>query len=114
MKAIEASGIELITEVDMVLEIRRISPARLIEGGAAMLQAEKQNHQKVIEGNKLNIPFVKYIPRELIVSYVILAKANIHDEQSPCEIKIRNAPCQPQVVFDIIPAVARPMWATEE
>ncbi len=59
---------ELIIETDIVLLIKKISPARLMEGGAAILQAEKQNHQKVIEGNKANIPFVKYIPREFTVS----------------------------------------------
>lgn len=50
------------------LEMRRISAPRFIEGGAAILHAEKQNHQKVKEGKRVIMPLVMYIPRELIVS----------------------------------------------
>jgi len=38
--------------------INRISPKRLIEGGAAMLHAENRNHQKVMWGNIIMIPLV--------------------------------------------------------
>lgn len=79
-----------------------------------MLQAEKQNHQNVIEGKKVNNPLARYILRDLTVSYVILARENIHDEQSPWAISIAKAPCHPHCVLDIIPAVARPICLTEE
>lgn len=49
---------------DRDLVIRRISDPKLMEGGAAMLHAEKQNHQNVREGNKVIIPFVKNILRD--------------------------------------------------
>lgn len=55
-------------EEDIDLEIRRISAPKFIEGGAAMLQAEKQNHQNVREGKKVIIPLVMYMPRDEIVS----------------------------------------------
>lgn len=86
----------------------------MIEGGAAILQAEKQNHQKVKEGNIVRKPDVRYILRDCVVSYVMLAKENIEDEQNPCAISIVRAPCQPHLVFDIIPPVARPICLTEE
>lgn len=63
--------------------ISAISPKRLIEGGAAILQMERINHQKEIAGKIQRIPFVKYILRVWVDSYVKLARANIHDEQSP-------------------------------
>jgi hypothetical protein len=44
----------------------------------------------------------------------MLARENIHEEHNPCAINIINAPCQPQIVLDMIPAVARPMCLTEE
>lgn len=38
--------------------INTISPNKLIEGGAAILQIESINHQKEIAGNTHRIPFV--------------------------------------------------------
>lgn len=46
-------------EKDRELEINIISAARLIEGGAAILQAEKENHQNVMEGKRVIRPFVR-------------------------------------------------------
>lgn len=43
--------------------IKEISPNRLIEGGAAMLQIERINHQNEIEGNIHRIPFVRNMLR---------------------------------------------------
>ena len=48
--------------------INKISAAKFREGGAAILEAEKQNHQKVIEGNKVISPLVIYILRDCTVS----------------------------------------------
>lgn len=78
------------------------------------MQAEKQNHQNVMAGNRVIIPLVIYIPRDPTVSYVMLAMANIHEEHRPWAISIVIAPCHPQAVLDKIPAVAKPMWLTEE
>lgn len=79
-----------------------------------MFLAEKQNHQNVIDGNRVISPLVIYMPRELTVSYVILAKENMQDEQRPWAISIINAPCHPQTELDMIPAVASPICLTEE
>lgn len=45
-----------------------ISPAKLIEGGAAILQAMRMNHQKVITGNKVRSPLLIYMLRLCVVS----------------------------------------------
>ena len=107
-------GMILKKDEDIDLEINKISAPKFKEGGAAMFLAEKQNHQNVIEGKKDIMPLVIYIPREFVVSYVIFARENIHEEQRPWAISIINAPCHPQVVLVIIPAVASPMCLTEE
>jgi hypothetical protein len=50
-------------DAQTVEEISAISPNRLIEGGAAMLQIDKINHQNEIAGNMHRIPLVRYILR---------------------------------------------------
>lgn len=50
-------------EAQMEEVINAISPNRLIEGGAAILQIDKINHQNEIAGNIHRIPLVKYILR---------------------------------------------------
>ena len=57
------SGIIYHEDAQTVEVINAISPNRLMEGGAAILQIDKINHQKEIEGNKHRIPLVKYILR---------------------------------------------------
>jgi len=58
INAIIAIGTIFAMEKNMLDEISMISLAKLIDGGAAMLQAEKQNHQNVSEGNKVKNPEV--------------------------------------------------------
>lgn len=43
--------------------IREISPNKLIDGGAAMLQIDKRNHHIEKAGKRLKIPLVKNILR---------------------------------------------------
>jgi len=45
-----------------------ISPIRLREGGAPMLQAEKINHHRVIAGKRFISPFVVAMLRVCVVS----------------------------------------------
>lgn len=45
-----------------------ISPIKLRDGGAPILQAEKINHQRVIAGNRFINPFVVAILRVCVVS----------------------------------------------
>lgn len=47
-----------VNEYERILVRRMISPRRLIEGGAAIFAAENINHQKVMAGNSIVIPFV--------------------------------------------------------
>lgn len=114
INAMMLSGIKEKVEKDKELAIRSTSLARFKEGGAAILQAEKQNHQKVIEGNKANNPLVTYILRDCVVSYLILANENIQEEHRPWATSIERPPCHPQEVPVIMPAVASPIWLTEE
>lgn len=56
-------GIIYHKEAHRVEVINAISPNKLMEGGAAILQIERINHQKEIAGNIHRIPLVKYILR---------------------------------------------------
>lgn len=51
-----------------ILVSKIISPRRLRDGGAPMLQAEKMNHQRVIVGNNVISPFLVAILRVWVVS----------------------------------------------
>lgn len=64
-KAIQPKGIVSHIDKNKALEISIISPSKLIEGGAAMLAAERQNHHKVIEGKRESMPLFKKILRDL-------------------------------------------------
>lgn len=64
---VASSGVVTI-ETERVAVIDRISPRRLIDGGAAMLAAESKNHHMVIDGRKVRSPFVKNNLRVLVVS----------------------------------------------
>lgn len=55
-------------EEEIIEVISMISPIRLIEGGAAILQADRRNHHIAIVGNSIRIPLVMYILREPTVS----------------------------------------------
>jgi len=79
-----------------------------------MLQAENKNHQSVITGNRVISPFVDDILRVRVVSYVMLARANMQDEHKPWAIMSVRAPVHPQNELERIPAVTRPIWATDE
>lgn len=114
MKTIKKSGVAHAEENDIELEINKISAPKFKDGGAAILHAAKQNHQKHNEGNKFIIPLVINILRDETVSYVMFARENIQEEHSPCAKSIIIAPCQPQGVLVMIPAVAIPMCLTEE
>lgn len=94
--------------------INAISPNRLIEGGAAILQIERINHQKEIAGKRHRSPLVKYILRVWVDSYVKFARANIQEEQRPCAIIITKAPFQPQVESNEMPKITRAICPTDE
>lgn len=47
-------------DTDMILVINIISLRRLIDGGAAMLIAQRMNHHIDIIGDIKYIPFIKY------------------------------------------------------
>lgn len=83
MNLIGANMANLRWAEDRMEVMSMISPIKLIEGGAAILQADNRNHHIAMEGNNIRIPFVVYILRELIVSYVMFARLNIHEEHSP-------------------------------
>ena len=104
-----ASGKLARSEKDRELVMRRTSLAKFSEGGAAILHAEKENHQNVIDGKSASSPLVTYILRDWVVSYLMLARENMQDEQSPWAINIETLPCQPHNVPVITPAVARPI-----
>lgn len=94
--------------------IKQISANKLIEGGAAILQALKTNHQNVRDGKILMIPLVKNNLRVFVLSYVILARENRHEEHKPCETINVNAPHQPQAEFRVTPMITRAMCPTDE
>lgn len=92
----------------------RISARRLMEGGPAMFAMDAINHHIVIVGRMVKNPFVRNSLRVLVVSWFIPAKENMAGEERPWANIMAKAPFQPQVESEAIPAIARPMWATEE
>lgn len=79
-----------------------------------MFAQEKINHSIDMVGKRFRSPLVINILRELVASYVILAIANIPDEQRPWAIIIKRAPLNPHIELVIAPAIIRPIWPTEE
>jgi len=98
----------------MIDEISIISLSRLIEGGAAILEAANRNHHIVIIGALVIRPLVKYILRVWVISYLKLAKMNRAEDLKPWAIIIIKAPYIPQEVLVSRPASINPMWPTEE
>ena len=84
-----------IQEVDKPLIINNNSPAKLRDGGAAILKAQNKNHQ-ITKDEKIFIKplFIKR-PRECTDSYLTLAKANKAGEHNPWESITKKAPNQP-------------------
>lgn len=54
----------MIFENARLLEMRRISAAKLMEGGAAILHETNKNHQNVIVGKSVIRPLVMNILRD--------------------------------------------------
>jgi len=67
----------------MIPVIKKISLARLNEGGAAMLADRKRNHHMDKEGLNISIPLVKNLLRVCVAEYEIFARANRAAEHSP-------------------------------
>lgn len=94
--------------------INKISLSRLMDGGAAIFALTKRNHHIDIMGRLTRIPLVRAMLRVWVCSYVILARLNRAEDTSPCAIIIANLPYRPILVFDITPAIRRPMCPTDE
>lgn len=87
----------------------RISPSRLIVGGALMLAAAARNHQSVMDGKRLIMPFVRKRFRVLVVWYDRLARTNSIGEIRPWASIVISAPAQPNWVIEMIAARNSPM-----
>jgi hypothetical protein len=48
-----------IRDTDIIGGKRRISPNKLIDGGADILAAQARNHQRVVAGNRAKSPLVR-------------------------------------------------------
>lgn len=107
-------GIIVIIETDITEVINMISLIRLIDGGAAILEAVNINHHSEMIGVTVINPFVRNILRVWVISYEIFAKINRPDEHSPCAIIIINAPHKPHLEFVNTPASINPICPTEE
>ncbi|KAK2146230.1 hypothetical protein LSH36_623g01053, partial [Paralvinella palmiformis] len=71
-------------ELDRIGGRRRISPNRLIEGGAALLAAYLKNHHRLIAGKSDKSTIVKYKLRVCVASYDELAMEKGADDDKPC------------------------------
>jgi hypothetical protein len=91
-----------------------ISLSKLIDGGAAIFHAENKNHHMEIVGPKATSPFVKYILRVCVISYVKLAKINNPEEHRPCATIIIIDPHIAQFELLIAAARSNPIWPTDE
>ena len=103
-----------IIELDRIGGRRRISPNRLIDGGADILAAHLRNHHRLIAGNKDNRPLVRYRLRVWVASYEELAMEKSADDDRPCANIITRAPSQPHFDEDRTAAVKRPMCPIDE
>ena len=85
-----------------------------MEGGPAMFATVAINHQVHILGRIVRNPLVRNRLRVLVDSLVIPARENRAGEDSPWASIIAKAPFHPQEESEVTPAIARPMWATDE
>lgn len=108
-KVINIRGIINSIDEDVILVISMISLRRLMDGGAAILIAQKINHHIDIIGDTIYIPFIRNSLRVCVNSYDMLARANRPDDVIACAIIINSAPHIPHVVLVISPANIRPM-----
>ena len=92
----------------------RISARRLIDGGPAIFATVAINHHIDMFGRTVRNPFVRNRLRVLVVSWLMPARENRAGEDSPCASIMAKAPFHPQGDMEVIPAIARPMWATDE
>lgn len=74
-----------------------------------MLAPIIRNQSMANWGAREMVPLVSKILRVCILWYEELASAKRPEDASPCAIIIVKAACQPQVVFDMIPANKGPM-----
>lgn len=95
-------------------ERRRISARRLIEGGPAIFTKVARNHHIDMFGRIVRNPLVKNSLRVFVVSWFIPARENRVGEDSPWASIIANVPFQPHDDREHVPAIASPMWATDE
>jgi hypothetical protein len=86
-----------------------ISLSKLSDGGAAIFADANRNHHKDIIGADDNNPFIKYILRVWVSSYVRFARENKAEEDKPCAIIINVAPIRPNWEFDNAPASINPI-----
>jgi hypothetical protein len=61
----------------------KISPIRLIDGGAPIFIAKRMNQNRDIQGKILIKPLTMKILRVEVFSYIILAKENIPEDTNP-------------------------------
>lgn len=99
---------------ERMLLINKTSLTRLSDGGAAILQMHKRNHQRAIEGMICMRPLHSIILREERRSNTIFVRQNIPEEQRPCAIIRDRHPVAPDFLLAITPAITNLMCATEE
>lgn len=101
---------------DMNIEdaISGISAPKFRKGGAPIFVAIIRNHIVDIAGANIRIPLLIISARELDISYAVLVIKNRADDESPWAIIMITEAFQPQAELERIPAIPRPMWATDE
>jgi hypothetical protein len=73
----------------------KISPNKLIEGGAPIFIASKIKQNKDMWGKMLIKPFIMKILRVEVLSYSIFARQNIPEETKPWANIIKKLPAYP-------------------
>lgn len=80
-----------------ILDRRKISAVKFIDGGAPMFLASIMKTHIDITGAMYIIPLEIIILRVFVDSYIELANENSPDEASPCAIIINRAPTKPHM-----------------
>lgn len=109
-----ANGNIEIKDINIEDAINGISAPRFRNGGAPMLVAIIRNHIVDIAGANIKIPLLIINARELDISQAVLVIKNRAEDDRPWAIIIITEAFHPQAELERIPAIPRPMWATDE
>lgn len=92
----------------------KISPEKLIEGGADIFKTQAKNQPSVVEGLIVIIPLVTCVFREFVLLYIVFIVKKRQAEHKPCASIIKIALLTPSLEQVTIAANTKLICATED